>query len=163
MLYVTDSWLGDLVLFAVRQVLLPCKCFKFFSDYLQVRGAFDEGEMWKVIDQNMGSYPSEVMDPFITLAMSCVDNDTNARPTMKEVTRSLESLLVSMQGKPGLTDMMSMDTTKSDFSVQLKEDMSPSLDTGFDTGSSQTSKITNTPESTANFMSAHGKSPVQPR
>ncbi|CAM6092053.1 unnamed protein product [Calypogeia fissa] len=127
----------------------------------EVRASFDEGAMWKVIDENMGSYPSEVMDPFVTLAMSCVDDDTNARPTMKEVTRTLERLLLNAQGK-GFGGALSMDIQSTDFSVQTDKEGKlhskggfPSSDTGFDTGG--TSATTVSPGSSRLFTPSYSR------
>lgn len=48
--------------------------------------------MFSVIDGNMGSYPSECVEKFIKLALKCCQDETDARPSMSEVMRELESI-----------------------------------------------------------------------
>lgn len=45
-----------------------------------------------VIDQRMGSYPSECLDTFIDLALSCCQDKPNHRPSMADVVRQLENV-----------------------------------------------------------------------
>ncbi|KAJ6696556.1 hypothetical protein OIU85_002953 [Salix viminalis] len=40
----------------------------------------------------MGSYPSDCVDKFLTLAMKCCNGETDARPSMADVVRELESI-----------------------------------------------------------------------
>ena len=40
----------------------------------------------------MGSYPSEHVEKFLTLALKCVNDEPDNRPTMAEVVRELENI-----------------------------------------------------------------------
>ena len=48
--------------------------------------------IFSVIDDRMGSYPSECVEKFVTLALKCCQEETDARPSMTEVFRELESI-----------------------------------------------------------------------
>lgn len=48
--------------------------------------------MFSVIDNNMGSYPSECIERFVSLALRCCQEQTEARPSMSEVVRELENI-----------------------------------------------------------------------
>ncbi|CAI9761280.1 unnamed protein product [Fraxinus pennsylvanica] len=58
----------------------------------QVNIAYSSGMIFSIIDEHMGSYPSECAVKFIKLALSCCHDDTDARPSMVEVVRELESI-----------------------------------------------------------------------
>lgn len=45
-----------------------------------------------MIDEKMGSYPSECVEKFVTLALKCCKEDTDERPSMAEVVRELENI-----------------------------------------------------------------------
>ncbi|WRX22228.1 GNAT domain - like 10 [Theobroma cacao] len=57
-----------------------------------VYGACQSGLMFSIIDQSMGSYPSECTKKFMALALKCCQDDPKERPTMLEVVRELENL-----------------------------------------------------------------------
>ena len=40
----------------------------------------------------MGSYPPKCVVKFLNLALKCCEDETNARPSMAEVVRELESI-----------------------------------------------------------------------
>lgn len=63
---------------------------------LQVNNAYRSGMVFSVIDEQMGSYPSECVEKFVTLALKCCQEDTNARPSMAEVVRELERIWLMM-------------------------------------------------------------------
>ena len=44
----------------------------------------------------MGSYPSECVVKFFTLALKCCEEETDARPSMAEVTQELEAIWLMM-------------------------------------------------------------------
>lgn len=44
----------------------------------------------------MGSYPSECVEKFVTLALKCCQDETDARPSMAEVVRELENIWLMM-------------------------------------------------------------------
>ncbi|KAK1353128.1 putative LRR receptor-like serine/threonine-protein kinase [Heracleum sosnowskyi] len=58
----------------------------------EVNNAYRSGMTFSVIDKQMGSYPSECVEKFVTLALDCCKEDTNARPSMAEVVRELEKI-----------------------------------------------------------------------
>lgn len=49
-----------------------------------------------VIDGRMGSYPSDCVVKFLSLALKCCKDETDARPSMAEVVRELENIWVMM-------------------------------------------------------------------
>lgn len=48
--------------------------------------------IFSFIDGRMGSYPSEHVEKFLTLALKCCEDDPEARPKMGEVVRELENI-----------------------------------------------------------------------
>lgn len=50
------------------------------------------GMMFSIIDHRMGSCPSECIEKFVSLALRCCRNETDARPSMSEVVRELECI-----------------------------------------------------------------------
>ncbi|KAI7738473.1 hypothetical protein M8C21_031602, partial [Ambrosia artemisiifolia] len=58
----------------------------------QVNIAYRSGMIFSVIDEKMGSYPSECVEKFVTLALKCCQEDTDERPSMAEVVRELENI-----------------------------------------------------------------------
>ncbi|KAL2509784.1 putative LRR receptor-like serine/threonine-protein kinase [Forsythia ovata] len=51
------------------------------------------GTLFSIIDSRMGSYPSECMEKFVPLALSCCQDKPEERPSMLEVVRELENIL----------------------------------------------------------------------
>ncbi|KAF8402451.1 hypothetical protein HHK36_010535 [Tetracentron sinense] len=64
-----------------------------------VNVAYQSGMIFSVIDGRMGSYPSECVEKFVTLALKCCQDETDARPSMAEVVRELESIWLMIPGK----------------------------------------------------------------
>ncbi|THU51636.1 hypothetical protein C4D60_Mb06t33110 [Musa balbisiana] len=60
----------------VREVTMACQSSMVFS----------------IIDNRMGSYPSECIEKFVSLALRCCQDETDARPSMTEVVRELETI-----------------------------------------------------------------------
>lgn len=58
----------------------------------EVNIAYRSGMIFSVIDAKMGSYPSECVEKFVTLALKCCREDTDERPSMAEVVRELENI-----------------------------------------------------------------------
>ncbi|WOK96734.1 putative LRR receptor-like serine/threonine-protein kinase [Canna indica] len=58
----------------------------------EVRTALQSGLMFSIIDSGMGYYPSECMEKFVSLAVRCCCDETDARPSMAEVVQELESI-----------------------------------------------------------------------
>lgn len=58
----------------------------------EVTVAYQSGMVFSVIDNRMGSYPSECIEKFVALALRCCQEETERRPAMSEVVRELESI-----------------------------------------------------------------------
>ncbi|KAM1226460.1 hypothetical protein ACFX13_005921 [Malus domestica] len=69
----------------------------------EVNIAFQSGMIFSVIDGRMGSYPSECVEKFLSLALKCCEDDTDARPSMAEVVRELENIWFMMPGSDSKT------------------------------------------------------------
>lgn len=69
--------------FLVTLLLLP---------FLQVTAAYQSGMIFSVIDSRMGSYPSECVEKFVSLALKCCQEETDARPSVAEMVRELENI-----------------------------------------------------------------------
>ena len=63
-----------------------------FLNLFQVNVAYQSGVIFSVIDGRMGSYPSEHVEKFLTLALKCCEDEPDARPKMAEVVRELENI-----------------------------------------------------------------------
>uniref|UniRef100_A0A5B7B4G6 non-specific serine/threonine protein kinase n=1 Tax=Davidia involucrata TaxID=16924 RepID=A0A5B7B4G6_DAVIN len=62
----------------------------------EVNIAYQSGMIFSVIDGGMGSYPSDCVEKFMTLALKSCQEETDARPSMSEVVRELESISLMM-------------------------------------------------------------------
>lgn len=75
--------------------------------------ARDSGMMFSIIDNRMGSYPSECVERFVILALTCCHDKPEHRPSMLDVVRELENILKmfpetdSMFSQSELTSMLS--------------------------------------------------------
>jgi hypothetical protein len=58
----------------------------------QVNTAYEAGLILSVVDPRIGEYPSECLKPLLDLALSCVKDNTESRPSMAEVVRGLEAI-----------------------------------------------------------------------
>ncbi|KAM4083656.1 hypothetical protein ACJW30_08G074400 [Castanea mollissima] len=58
----------------------------------EVNVACKSGMIFSIIDGKMGSYPPKCVGNFLNLALKCCEDETNARPSMAEVVRELESI-----------------------------------------------------------------------
>lgn len=75
--------------------------------------AYRSGMMFNVIDDRMGSYPSECVEKFINLALKCCQEETEARPSMAEVVREVENIWVMMpESEPVIRDSLVTDSEK---------------------------------------------------
>ncbi|KAD4584291.1 hypothetical protein E3N88_21892 [Mikania micrantha] len=95
----------------------------------EVNIAYRSGMLFSIIDAKMGSYPSECVEKFATLALKCCQEDTNERPSMAEVVRELETIWDMMpdsrsrtndsinteSGKIVSSDQSSSSTTKNPY------------------------------------------------
>ncbi|GKV43995.1 hypothetical protein SLEP1_g51225 [Rubroshorea leprosula] len=77
----------------------------------EVNIAYQSGTIWLVIDGRMGSYPSECVERFVNLAMKCCQDETDSRPSMVEVVRTLETigLMIPRYSDPSLVESMEVD------------------------------------------------------
>ncbi|KAI3831182.1 hypothetical protein MKW92_047320 [Papaver armeniacum] len=62
----------------------------------EVNGAYNSGTIFSIIDEKMGSYPSKCIQKFVTLALQCCQDDTDARPSMAQVVKELDNILYMM-------------------------------------------------------------------
>ncbi|KAI3925175.1 hypothetical protein MKW98_009825 [Papaver atlanticum] len=61
-----------------------------------VNGAYNSGTIFSIIDEKMGSYPPKCILKFVTLALQCCQEDTDARPSMEQVVKELDNILYMM-------------------------------------------------------------------
>lgn len=59
----------------------------------EVNVARDSGMAFSIIDNRMGSYPSECVERFVTLALRCCHDKPEHRPSMSDIVRELENIL----------------------------------------------------------------------
>ncbi|KAG6631028.1 hypothetical protein CIPAW_13G061900 [Carya illinoinensis] len=79
----------------------------------EVNVAYQSGMIFSIIDEQMGSYPSESVVKFFNLALKCCQEETDARPSMVEVVRELESICSMMPEADAITaDHMFTDVEK---------------------------------------------------
>ncbi|PKU65156.1 probable LRR receptor-like serine/threonine-protein kinase At1g06840 [Dendrobium catenatum] len=62
----------------------------------EVNLAYQSGRTFEIIDSRMGSYPSDCIEKFATLAYSCCRDQPDARPSMAEIVRELENIWMMM-------------------------------------------------------------------
>ncbi|CAN4115758.1 unnamed protein product [Withania somnifera] len=62
----------------------------------EVNMAHKSGIMFSIMDNSMGSYPSECAEKFVALALKCCQDKPEDRPSMLEVVRTLETILRMM-------------------------------------------------------------------
>ncbi|KAK9941013.1 hypothetical protein M0R45_017643 [Rubus argutus] len=78
----------------------------------EVNIAFQSGMIFSVIDGRMGSYPSDCVEKFLSLALKCCQDETDARPSMAEVVRELENVWFMMpESESKITESVSSDKT----------------------------------------------------
>ncbi|XP_024981843.1 probable LRR receptor-like serine/threonine-protein kinase At1g06840 isoform X2 [Cynara cardunculus var. scolymus] len=62
----------------------------------EVKVAHQTGTMFSIVDNRMGSYPSECIEKFALLALWCCKDKPEKRPSMLDVVRELEHILEKM-------------------------------------------------------------------
>ncbi|KAL8232751.1 hypothetical protein R6Q57_002529 [Mikania cordata] len=62
----------------------------------EVKIAHQTGTISSIIDKRMGSYPSECVENFVSLALWCCNDKPEKRPSMLEVVHNLEHILEKM-------------------------------------------------------------------
>ncbi|KAG7018696.1 putative LRR receptor-like serine/threonine-protein kinase, partial [Cucurbita argyrosperma subsp. argyrosperma] len=84
-----------------------------------VKVAYESGKFFSIIDGRLGSYPAECVERFVTLALKCCQDDTDARPSMAEVVRTLESIWLMLPesdvkiAEPLISDVIKVSSTPS--------------------------------------------------
>ncbi|KAK1272283.1 putative LRR receptor-like serine/threonine-protein kinase [Acorus gramineus] len=79
----------------------------------EVNAAYQSGTVFSVIDDRMGSYPSECVGRFMSLALRCCHDETDARPSMVEVMRELDLIMqMTLEADPAETHPRKSDATK---------------------------------------------------
>ncbi|KAI3461742.1 hypothetical protein Pfo_018405 [Paulownia fortunei] len=79
----------------------------------EVNIAYRSGMIFSIVDERMGSYPSECVEKFINLALKCCQEETEARPSMAEVVRELENIWFMMpESDTNLTESLVTDSGK---------------------------------------------------
>ncbi|GLT80686.1 hypothetical protein SLA2020_521110 [Shorea laevis] len=79
----------------------------------EVNIAHQSGMISSVIDGRMGSYPSECVEKFVNLAIKCCQDETDSRPSMAEVFRTLETIrLMTPESDTLLAESITTDPEK---------------------------------------------------
>lgn len=89
----------------------------------QVNVARQSGTVFSIIDSKMGSYPSDCVEKFLCLALSCCHESQEQRPCMLDVVRELEMILAML---PESETAFSDSTATSDYSGKLASSSSAS-------------------------------------
>ncbi|KAH7515125.1 hypothetical protein FEM48_Zijuj11G0162800 [Ziziphus jujuba var. spinosa] len=90
-----------------------------------VNMAHESGNMFSIIDSRMGSYPSDCVERFVGLALSCCHDKTEKRPSMLDVVRELENILKLMpECTPHHHHATISESTASAFSSKLESSSS---------------------------------------
>lgn len=84
----TIRWDGGIICLTCTNMVLDLQ--------LQVNIAYRSGMIFSIIDERMGSYPSECVEKFVNLALKCCQENTDSRPSMAEVYRELENIWLMM-------------------------------------------------------------------
>ncbi|KAG5514933.1 hypothetical protein RHGRI_036092 [Rhododendron griersonianum] len=58
----------------------------------EVNTAYRSGMIFSVVDDRLGAYPAECVERFVNLGLKCCQEETEARPSMAEVVRELETI-----------------------------------------------------------------------
>ncbi|XP_042017601.1 probable LRR receptor-like serine/threonine-protein kinase At1g06840 [Salvia splendens] len=79
----------------------------------EVNIAHRSGMIFSIIDEQMGSYPSECIEKFINLALKCCQEETDSRPSMAEVHRELENIWFLMpESDTNISESLTSDSGK---------------------------------------------------
>ncbi|XP_057513201.1 probable LRR receptor-like serine/threonine-protein kinase At1g06840 [Actinidia eriantha] len=90
----------------------------------EVNVAYRSGMIFSVIDERMGSYPSECVERFVNLALKCCQEKTEARPSMAEVVRELETIWFMMpESDTKTTESLITDPGKAQTSPSSSSEM----------------------------------------
>lgn len=81
--------------------------------------ARQSGIIYSIIDSRMGLYPSDCLDKFLNLALSCCQDNPEERPCMLDVVRELEDIIAMLPETE-------TETLFSDVSLDSSGNMAPS-------------------------------------
>jgi serine/threonine protein kinase len=107
----------------------------------EVNTAYQSGDVSKIIDSRMSSCPPECATRFLSLAIKCCRDETEARPYMADIVRELETILgmlpegedllsqIAEMGSGALTKSMSSSTTTGAFYVSSHASSSDHVNT----------------------------------
>ncbi|KAL2899742.1 hypothetical protein RDABS01_024824 [Bienertia sinuspersici] len=70
----------------------------------EVNAAQKSGSLFGIIDSRMGDYPSECVERFIALGLSCCQDKPEMRPSMTDVVRELEDVLQLLPESMAMSD-----------------------------------------------------------
>ncbi|TKY65642.1 LRR receptor serine/threonine-protein kinase [Spatholobus suberectus] len=77
----------------------------------EVNTARQSGTIYSIIDSRMGLYPSDCLDKFLTLALSCCQDNPEERPSMLDVVRELEDIIATLPETETLFSDVSLDSS----------------------------------------------------
>ncbi|KAF3795706.1 putative LRR receptor-like serine/threonine-protein kinase [Nymphaea thermarum] len=87
----------------------------------EVKKAYQAGNLLKVADSRMGSYPFACLEQFAELAIRCCDDETDLRPSISVVVRELEIICQKMPH----SEYTSSELTETE--IGMSENMKPSV------------------------------------
>lgn len=110
--------------------------------------------IFSVVDDRMGAYPAECVERFVNLGLKCCQEETDARPSMAEVVRELETIwgmmpefdtktTESLSSDPGKVMSPSSSIPSSSISSEMKNKHTPYV-SGDISGSDLVSGVTPT-------------------
>ncbi|XP_027353509.1 probable LRR receptor-like serine/threonine-protein kinase At1g06840 isoform X2 [Abrus precatorius] len=83
----------------------------------EVNVAYQSGQIYSIIDNSMGFYSSDCLEKFLTLALSCCQDNPEERPSMLDVVRELEDIIAMLPES---------ETSFSDVTLDSSGKMAPS-------------------------------------
>lgn len=87
----TDVYSFGVVLLEIVTGMFPIAYGK--NIVREVRRAVDQGEYMSLADPQMGaSPPKQALEPLLTLALACCQNESDKRPRMMDIVRELEDI-----------------------------------------------------------------------
>ncbi|TKY65644.1 LRR receptor serine/threonine-protein kinase [Spatholobus suberectus] len=87
----------------------------------EVNVACRSGMIYSIIESRMGLYPSDCLDKFLTLALSCCQDNPEERPSMLDVVRELEDIVAMFPES---------ETSFPDVTLDNSSEMAPSSSLG---------------------------------
>ncbi|RDX99689.1 putative LRR receptor-like serine/threonine-protein kinase, partial [Mucuna pruriens] len=79
----------------------------------EVNMARQSGTIYSIIDSRMGLYPSDCLDQFLSLALSCCQDNPEERPSMLDVVRKLEDIIAMLPETETLFSDVSLDSSSN--------------------------------------------------